>query len=290
LLLLATLAISGCSSPDTGSPNVLRYQDIQNSELFSFVSEEVIEKEVASSKVCNSARKRLVTREQFDLLENRVANIKKVSSYNPWRASAWLSGTNTPKPLNEDLYSRKGQKYIDEIRAASVPFFLETFKSYSSKNGEKLLKADRQLFFQKWEPTFVTQVKTYCKLNTTYSDRYLALAVNFNNLLNSIQTSADSVPWYPEGFEEWSGDPSLAWKSVGGYCQLGDSCWRVQVYASAGCSSLYGEMNLQDTSGNVIDYTNDRVGSLPAGSSAILEFSSYNDYASTAYITELNCY
>ena len=115
-------------------------------------------------------------------------------------------------------------------------------------------------------------------------------AVTANDLAGRIQTQADSAPWYPKGYVER--EPGLAYKWVENpdsdcyYC----SYWQMDVIARDGCpNGLYAEINIENSSGTVIDWTNDRIPSLSQGDKARLTFETYNDASDSASVTELSC-
>lgn len=99
--------------------------------------------------------------------------------------------------------------------------------------------------------------------------------------------SRDGFDLYPDTWQciywKWAEDGSLN-------CGYFD-CWAIYVIPEDGCpSSLYIELNLLDSAGNIIGYTNELLGAVPAGYSAFVKFDDYTDEASSAYITELSCY
>ena len=102
---------------------------------------------------------------------------------------------------------------------------------------------------------------------------------------------ADSVPWYPDGYRAWHDDDNLAYKWVHDIdCNLGDKCSHIRVLTAENCKSLYAQANFLDSSGSVVDWSNDTANYLSPGSSATLEFSSYDDYVASIQLTELTCH
>lgn len=141
-----------------------------------------------------------------------------------------------------------------------------------------------------WQYDLALEAAKVCKISDEKRQLWDDLTSQYDDLVTRAKSQAASVPWYPEGYSAWSGDSSLAWQWYHTNCNLGDSCWHVKVMTESGCSSLYGELNIKDSSGSVIDYTNDLTGALGAYDTAILEFSTYSDYANTGSLTELNCH
>ena len=96
-----------------------------------------------------------------------------------------------------------------------------------------------------------------------------------------------SEPWNtsPDGSE-------LQWRKAGGYCQGYSSygCVRIQIYATADClRGVYSEANNLDANNNVTGYSNDSLGSLSKGQSAILEMD-FTEPGGYYQITHLTCH
>lgn len=88
----------------------------------------------------------------------------------------------------------------------------------------------------------------------------------------------DGLSWY------WIKNPR---------CPYGSSCSQMKVKASrTSCpDGLYVEVNFMDRRGNIIDFSNDVVGSLMRGETAILTFTSYDrSVRQTSAPTEMNCH
>ncbi len=87
----------------------------------------------------------------------------------------------------------------------------------------------------------------------------------------------ENVTW------EWVEDPQCD--------SSGARCWQIKVYSDTGCpDGLYAELNVLDASDTTIDYTNDSLGVLPPGRSAILTFDYYGDGAKSGEIAKVSCY
>ena len=160
------------------------------------------------------------------------------------------------------------------------------------ESNEKLDPKESELWLSYWKQDLAAEIAEECKVALDNAD--WAENVNkFNAVLSQLETKAANVPWYPEGYSAWSGDDTLAWKWYSGAsCATSfGSCWHIKVVTQLGCSSgLYGEINIFDGGGTVIDYTNDLIGGTSAGDTVLLEFTTYNDNAETGRLTELNCY
>lgn len=96
-----------------------------------------------------------------------------------------------------------------------------------------------------------------------------------------------SPQWYPDGFQYFSDDVAI--KNVKGRgCDYG-SCWNYDIVTRTACSSLYVELNVYDSSGAVIDWTNDTARNVSAGEIVKIQLNTYEDEADTGRITEINC-
>jgi len=107
----------------------------------------------------------------------------------------------------------------------------------------------------------------------------------------SVVTAADSKPWYPKSYNEYSAN--VAWKWAEGPDPCGYSrCWYnyIKVISRDGCpSGLYAEVNKLNSSGTVIGWSNDSVPALGPGQKARLVFVTY-DPADSSTLAEISCY
>lgn len=284
VILVAT--VSGCSE----SKNV-SFDSLENASLNAFTSDYDLHRYFEDKKLCSKTKKKLVSASNYKFLNGKVAKLSDIASDNARRANKFVNSTSWSETIDESIYEERGSAYKSYIERTTHSWLETKLSEFSDSNG-KILSVDEFSYgADLLSAEVVSSAVKFCKLKTQYSDGYAELANRYNSLMQDVQSLALQVPWYPEGYSEWSDDPSLAWKwDDGGYCNLGDSCWHAKVISQNGCSSLYAEINIMDSSGNVIDYTNDLAGSLSPYSTAVLEFSTYNDYASTGQLTKLNCY
>jgi len=107
----------------------------------------------------------------------------------------------------------------------------------------------------------------------------------------STPTPIPELDWAPKGFTQVDESIAYKWTMNKGKSPCYDcSYWRMTVIVNQDCSSgVYGEMNMMDKSGAVVDWTNDSVPYLGAGQKAVLTFKSYSDPAS-GELTKLTCY
>lgn len=97
-------------------------------------------------------------------------------------------------------------------------------------------------------------------------------------------------PILPFGFVSIGGGLGGRWTDQPCSLSMG-GCNHMEVYSPNGCpNSLYVELNVLDSAGRVIGYTNDAVGSVGAAQKALLEFSYFEDGASKVEVSEVSCY
>jgi hypothetical protein len=109
----------------------------------------------------------------------------------------------------------------------------------------------------------------------------------FEKQSKRLNALADSVPWYPEGFEAFSAD--VATKFVRGRgCDYG-SCWNYDIVTKRPCSLLYVEMNIFDSSDSLVDWTNSTARNVVAGEIVKVQMNTFEDAAESGRITEITC-
>jgi hypothetical protein len=126
-----------------------------------------------------------------------------------------------------------------------------------------------------------------CRLRSDHSRAYSAVG-DLDTRRRAVLALAASLPWYPRGFYEWS--DNLAWQWVDNPSCDYFTCWQMRVVTRDGCpSGLYAEINIK-RGGTVVDYSNDALGSLGPGETALLEFTDASDSGGTGSLTEIDCY
>jgi hypothetical protein len=102
----------------------------------------------------------------------------------------------------------------------------------------------------------------------------------------------DTSAWAPSGFEKW--DNETAYRFVKGKSctiDIAEACAHYEIYTRYGCpDSLYVEVAFSNTSDTQVDWGNDSATSLSPGSSALLEFVSFESSADQVHITQIKCY
>jgi hypothetical protein len=142
---------------------------------------------------------------------------------------------------------------------------------------------------------FVTESVIACGLETVSSDLDKS-ANRLDSRLISMQSSANNLPWYPKGFNEYVGDSQIAyrWLDYGSEytCTYSSAyCFGMYVITLKGCpTSVYVEINLLDSSKTNLGYTNDTTSALAPGQKAKLVFDTFTDGVKTASIGKISCY
>jgi hypothetical protein len=133
-----------------------------------------------------------------------------------------------------------------------------------------------------WRTQWKDAVLTACDLaadNTSITSNL----TNLDSEFNRITTLADSVPWYPEGFNEYEEGIAIDWVS-GGRDPCFTDCvyWTLDVISQYGCpSGLYVETTFA-RDGSAFDWTNDTLPSLNPGQKGRLQFYTYEFGSSTS--------
>ncbi len=119
-----------------------------------------------------------------------------------------------------------------------------------------------------------------------------AKAETLQSLRINIRLAASQVPWYPKGYSEYESGVAWKWLNSGQIsCSYSSSsCWGMNVISQTGCNSLYVEINILDSAGNNIGFTNDTTSGLRPGQTAKLIFDSFEDAASRAQLSKISCY
>jgi hypothetical protein len=154
----------------------------------------------------------------------------------------------------------------------------------------RLKKVTRPKLTRQMTEKFVEDSLYVCRLSRRVAETEEVLRLASDRETRVRDMAADA-PWYPKGWFEWD-DGSVAYKWTNGACDTyGGACWTMRVISHNGCpDGLYAEINIEDASGTVIDYSNDTLGSLSSGQQAALEFVTYEGAAHSARLTDVSCY
>jgi hypothetical protein len=193
---------------------------------------------------------------------------KALLEKNPW----WNEST----PLLDDVYSEVGTALAPVVNGLLTD---EGLKIATSSKGAE------------FNQEIANDAETSCGIR----DLVLATeakAETLQSLRTYIKLAASRVPWYPKGYSEYETGIAWKWLSSGQFsCSYSSgSCWGMSVVSQLGCSSLYVEINILDSAGNNIGYTNDTTSGLRPGQSAKLILDTFEDSASKAQLSKISCY
>ena len=286
LAALPMLLLSGCVDSKTVS-----FESLSNFELNTFSSQYDFHRQLDKMDVCANSKKKLVPAANYNALLAKVNKLNEISNSEARRADRFISQSSWAESIDESIYQSRGSSYSEYITRATAKWLRSQITKFQDSEGRTIAEEEADSAASFINEEVVEDTVRYCKLNTKYSDGYADLAERYNNLLADVETLAEQVPWYPEGWREWPEDPTLAWTSVGGCSTYADACAAIKVATIAGCSSIYAEINWLGTGGGVVGWTNDTAGTLRAGQSAILNFTGYSDYTIKQYeVTKINCH
>ena len=232
---------------------------------------------------CSEIKTLYATNSQYKTLQKRV-NYMNAVTYAPSRkarsrlaANTWYQSW-TPPSFSDGMF------YYSVNGALGEAIESEIGKS------EKIMAAETNEFFSYWEDDIEAAALKACNIKSINA-KYATLEAEYTTAKDAAQANADSAPWYPESYTEWSDDTNVAYDWVDGSCDYGTRCSHVRVITLTGCpTNLYVEANFETNYGTVIDWTNDTASYLGPGDSAYLTLSSYEDNADRVDITKISCY
>ena len=190
---------------------------------------------------------------------------------------------DTVRSANGTLEDADVQAYFDGFQGGIAESLGALFDS--SARDEQA--PDSQI--AKWEEQWLSLSREACPeefgaFDSTYSSLQ-ASAARFSRM----STLASQVPWYPEGFREYSSTIAYQWvKNAGNNCY---SCRysTVDIISKRSCSGVYAEVNFEDSSGRVVDWTNDTLPYLDAYQVGRLQFETYIRNGTVTSIVEISC-
>ena len=171
----------------------------------------------------------------------------------------------------------------------SDPIFDKLLES-SNFEGAGQLVFNYPKLYSRYQSDFKKQLIDVCGLTRTVSlqERVVELARGVVSRA-SDESGYSSVGWWPEGYFSYYLDDSVAWKWADRRCSGSGACWHVDVISRDGCNSLYAEISISDSSGNLVDWSNDSARGLMAGQVAELQFRSFESGSLSGRLVELNC-
>jgi hypothetical protein len=278
LLLLATSLSGNAAEPTSGSkdsPQTTTSTTIQLQSYKDFLKPG-IDFATVVKPVCGKMKSLFASKSsEFDSL-NKVGEKNAGDPYgsasllekNPW----WNEAT----PLLDDVYSEVGTALAPIVNALLTDTGI---KIATSSKGAELNQ----------------EIANDAEVSCGIRDLVLATAAKaeaLQSLRRGIRVAASQIPWFPKGYSEYETGVAYKWLKYGQYsCTYSTGyCWGMSVVSETGCNSLYVEINILDSAGNNIGYTNDTTSGLRAGQSAKLIFDSFEEAADKAQISKISCY
>lgn len=131
---------------------------------------------------------------------------------------------------------------------------------------------------------------------------FLSGCASTNSSSSQTYTAPSSTPEYSATPSKWESAGYSQWGSVWGiWLHEGDAGWtacsygtcsKIKVVSETGCSMLYVEANILDSTGTVIGMANDTVSNLAPDQPAIMElhYVTSGGHSDKIKLTEVNCY
>lgn len=158
---------------------------------------------------------------------------------------------------------------------------------FEGSERDDIAKADQKA---KWKEEWSSFVLDECGV----SERFEEIENIFEESLAAKERFillAESAPWYPENFDGYGDNLAYRWSTFeGGWPCNSCSFWKMTVMTKDGCpGGIYAELNILK-GGTVVGWTNDRIASLRASQTAVMEFVEYPYRSgSTGQLTEMTC-
>jgi hypothetical protein len=124
-------------------------------------------------------------------------------------------------------------------------------------------------------------------------DQLVSYSSDLDFRLLTMRDNARNLPWYPKGFVSYDSNTAYRFLEYGKdyRCTYSSAyCWGVEMLTKLGCSSLYAEMTILDSSGRNIGFTNDSANGVRPNEKVILIFNSFEDGADQGRLELISCY
>lgn len=251
----------------------------------------------SSSYSSGNYKDQISNSDEFERLQKASCKtIKAVIDSNNVQVKKYLSRIKAHPKVLKDGYSASDYmeqnkwtrvtSYANDLanraEAIAIKYVKPTIVGKLSENGSYKLTLDTA--------ALCAEVNSWPKASTLVES--LSTARTLETKLQTMSATASTRPWYPKGYSQYDSTTAVKWLKGSQFkCDYYDStCWGLGVISSEGCpSGLYVAINIEDSSGSVVDWSNDTVPSLAPGKSAKLVFNTFGS-ASTASISEVKCY
>jgi hypothetical protein len=189
----------------------------------------------------------------------------------------------TVRSANGTLEDADVEAYSESFKGGVIDFLEALFAS--SPRDEQTPAAQ----IGRWETEWVSLARDSCPAEfEAFDSTYASLQASAAKF-SRISTLAGQVPWYPEGYQELLPGIAFQWVDTRADCY---NCyqWDADFVSERTCNSVYAEVDILDSSGRVIGWTNDTLRSVRAGEVGRLTFQTYRGSGIlTARFSEFNC-
>jgi hypothetical protein len=274
LIVTASLTLTGCGQKPSPSQS-----DPLNAATFDLLNQTDFDLRI--KPVCKSVATTFKQLTKNARLTGAISLSRQSDNWTARQAAQYV-----PKlEKNQELVDGAITKLDGAISKLLKPSYLE-----SIGNSKKIKPSLRDRFLKEHGPDLFLESLQVCEVYNPYFQAKVGFDA-YDYRLKAAQTLADDAPWYPAGYTEAAGgDVAYKWVSAAD-CSVGDYCWHAKFVAQDGCpGGLYAEINILDSAGNVIDWTNASASSLGPDSKAILEFSTFNSDAQSAEMSTVDCH
>lgn len=267
--------------------------------------EEQLAAEAAEAAAEAAAEKRRVEAETLveafgaDQIANTLPSCESVAGLvsadeEKWEAAvSAFDGVGDPREASRVLASVRSangtledadvQAYSDGFERGVVEFLGVLFDASSRDEKAPVGQIGR------WEKDWVSLVRDSCPAEFEVFDKTYASLQASEAKFARIATLASQVPWYPEGYSELLPGIAYRWVDAGNDCY---SCyqWDMDFVSQSRCESVYAELDILDSSGRVIGWTNDTLRTVRPGEVGRLTFQKYDGSGTlSARVADFNC-
>jgi hypothetical protein len=218
-----------------------------------------------------------------DQLANSIPNCEQIANFvsadeEKWKAAASaFDGVGDPREAarvlatvrsaNGTLEDADVDAYVEGFENGVLGFLDDLFASSTRDDSAPAGQIGR------WETEWLSLARNSCPSEFETFDSTLASLEASAGKFSRISTLASQVPWYPEGYQEALPGIAVKWVDAGYDCYR---CyqWDLDFVSQSRCDSVYAEIDLLDSSGRVIGWTNDTLRSVRPGEVGRLTFKS----------------
>lgn len=211
----------------------------------------------------------------------------------------WEEATSELGSVRE---AREAERLLASVRSAYGVLDGADVEAYANGFEQGLLEGLDSLFDSstrdeeapaaqliRWESEWLTLARDSCPIEFMAFDRAFSSLTKSAAKFERVGTLASQVPWYPEEYSELVPGIAFKWVDARADCY---NCyqWDADFISQTTCNSVYAEVDILDSSGRVIGWTNDTLRSVRAGEVGRLTFQTYRGSGIlSARFSEFNC-